>query len=49
MKNKEVTANQKLVKRFDRLVRFVKWCDSHGVFRILIDILLRLIIYFLSK
>jgi len=35
------------IKLFDRIVRFVDWCDTHGVLPILVDFILKVVYWYI--
>jgi hypothetical protein len=49
MKDHFNNGGSKKIRFFENLVRFIEWCDSHGIFKFLADIVLRLIIWFLTN
>ena len=41
--NKTQNSGSKKVRFFEKLVRFVHWCDSHGIFKLLADFVLKIV------
>lgn len=46
---KKDNTSGKQLRFFDRLVRFVNWCDKRGAFQILVDIVLNIILWYLTN
>ena len=49
MKQQNHSSGSKKIRFIERLVSFIEWCDSHGIFNLLADFVLKLIIWFLTK
>lgn len=41
--------DSKKIRFFEKLVSFIKWCDSHGILKFLADIVLELIAWLLNN
>lgn len=49
MKHQTHFDSSKKIRFIEILVSFIKWCDSHGIFKLLADFVLKLIIWRLTK
>lgn len=49
MKNRFNNGGGKKVRFIEKLVSFTKWCDSHGIFKFLADIVLKMIIWYFTN